>query len=747
MDEKNEADIMKAFTQAVEEKIAEHGEITRKLAHSIFIGPPGSGKSSLMYYLLNGKPKEDFSPSTGACDPIVHVIVGRNQSILHPVTLSADSNSWNEIKDCKLSFLLQMVQEDPSPLPGNSYPKPALVKNNVDDENVSEHVVESEPIVPILEQNKVALEIEESSTYAVPKGLSFKDKSIALEKPREMNVRRIIKDKYGTVKNYLRQTSSLYLRDTGGHIEFQEMMPLTIFGPSIFFFVFNASQNLQDTFYIHYRKSSSESLNPYKSSLTIEDALLQCLASIRAIDVPSEDNIKSSVFIVGTHIDEINPPVEDKISSLNQQIKLLIQNYNFNDLVKYYGDKDHVIFPVNNVSRSDENFEVIRSKVNSLIWRHEDFNIKFPTNYLCVCLELQDEKKNILSLDEFKVIVARWDINKEDEVLNLLYFLHFKVGVVRYYDAPGLRDIVVVQPQILFSTITDLVIQTFSGQGLKPGEEKEFTDQGLITTAVCERTLVVRNGIFSSSTIEESICKGDGISPGKFLDLLQHLRIITPFYRPGDTEMKYFIPFVLNHVPESSGNNLVTNISPLVIKFEHCHTPEGTSSTYHCPKGVFGVLITHLMRPDSEDQSTQFNLVEVYKNQVIFKVRRSEKEFDNDKISLRYYYSHLKITFYPDYSKFRILSIGTVCQNVREIVEKSIPRSLKNLHYNTDKIKPVVCFKCEKCSKQHRVFIRNDYSFKFICCESTDRLPDKARYWYNESECIYHKASLQCSVI
>ena len=751
MDEKNEADIMKAFTKAVEEKIAEHGEITRKLAHSIFIGPPGSGKSSLMYYLLNGKPKKDFSPSTGACDPIVHVIVDINQSALHPATLSVDSDSWNEIKDCKLSFLLQIVQKDPLPLPGNSYPEPALVKNNVDNTSVSELVVESERIVPFSEQNKMVL-IEESSMDAAPEGLSLKDEPVALVIPRGIDIRDIIKNEYRTVKNYLQRTSSLYLRDTGGHIEFQEMMPLTIFGPSIFFFVFNANQSLQDTFDIHYRKSSGESLNPYRSSLTIEDTLLQCLASVRAIDVPGEDSVKmhkSLVFIVGTHIDQIKPSVDDKISLLNKQIHSLILRNNFRDLVQYLEEKHQekdqlsiprVIFPVNNLSSDDEHFKPIRSSVNCLIWGHESFNIKFPTSYLCVCLELQNVNKNILSLSEFKDVAAKCYI-KEDEVCHLLRFLHFKVGVVRYYDAPGLQDIVVVQPQILFSTITDLVIQTFSSRCLFPSEKEEFSKQGLITNALFERVLkseeLIKKGIFPSSTIEESIYKGDIISPKKFLELLEHLRIITPFYTPGDTEMKYFIPFVLNHVPESSGDGLVTDISPLVIKFEHCHTPKGTSCAYHCPKGVFGVLITHLMRPDSTDQTTLFKLDKVYKDQVFFIVGHSSGLADHDIISLRYCCSHLEITFYPDAFDHRNLPIGVVCQNVREIVEKSIPRSLKNLHYSTDKIKPVVCFKCknENCSEQHPV-LTHTRGFRVFVCKKTNRLPKEARCWYNEGECI-----------
>ena len=744
-DEDNEADIMKAFTEAVEEEIANQGEITRKLAHSIFIGPPGSGKSSLIYFLLNGKPKEGFSPSTGACKYIiVDIKMADSLPVLHPVTMSMDSDAWNEVADYELSLLLQMTQKS---LPTSDEHKLEAESSESSDEDItpeSEHVVDLQP--QLTDPSPISLNLtpqNRSSTAAASNPLSTSEEEpisvAAVEMFKRINIHDIIKNKYGTIKNYLQRTSSLYMRDTGGHIEFQEMMPLTLFGPSLFFFVFRADQNLQDTFDVHYRISSSESLNPYRSSLTIEDALLQCLASIRAIDVPGEESIKmhkSLVFIVGTHIDQIKPSINDKITLLNQQIHSLIEKNNFSDLVLYSGDKDHVIFPVNNMSSSDEHFKLIRSKVNRLIWGHEDFNIKFPTTYLLVCLELQNVKKNILSLGEFKDIAARCGI-KGDKVFHLLRFLHFRVGVIRYYDAPGLRDIVVVQPQILFSIITDLVIQTYSSECLFPKEHAEFKKRGIISKSVCKRVL---KGDDSKGTSQS--CIFDSVNSKKFFRLLEHLRIITPFTTHEDTEKKYFIPFVLSHVPESGGDDfLVTNISPLVIKFKCCHTPKGAFSSYHCPKGVFGVLITHLMRPDSANQrnsNTTFSLVHdhIYRDQVLFEVH-SLGAGARDRISLRYCCSHLEVLFFPDASDYRNLAVGAVCQNIREIMVKSIHESLKTLNYSAGRVNPVMCFECciEGCSDKHPINKVCDVHL-FYCnfTKTTNRLPEGARYWYNEGK-------------
>ena len=49
------------FIKAVEEATAKSGKISRNLAHLMFVGPPESGKSSLMDHLLNRLRKRERS--------------------------------------------------------------------------------------------------------------------------------------------------------------------------------------------------------------------------------------------------------------------------------------------------------------------------------------------------------------------------------------------------------------------------------------------------------------------------------------------------------------------------------------------------------------------------------------------------------------------------------------------------------------------------------------------------------------
>ena len=111
-----------------------------------------------------------------------------------------------------------------------------------------------------------------------------------------------------------------------------------------------------------------------------------------------------------------------------------------------------------------------------------------------------------------------------DDVFHLLQFLHLRIGIVRYYDAEGLRDIIVIKPQVLFNTITDLVVKTFSCKALTSSEFEvsEFEKKGLFTASVLK-------SVISSSALSRKIASGDSISVDKFVQLLVHLRIITPF--------------------------------------------------------------------------------------------------------------------------------------------------------------------------------------------------------------------------
>ncbi len=634
---------------------------------------------------------KEFSSSTGVCDPLVVVdITVPNPSTYHSVTM-VDFDTWKVI-DFDVSFLGQMGK-DSIVIPEHTSEPPEIKSTH----DVPACV--SSPQFPQGATNQVGKLIPPKRRPSV---LDFKEKITSI----------IEKCGFSHFKKYLKKTSSLYLRDTGGQVEFQEMVALLIVGPSIIFFVFRLDLDLKSKFTVEYRKSPGESLNCYTSSITTEEALLQCLASVYAMDTPDKDSVKTHkplVYIVGTHADQLGSDATTKIAKINEQLDFIIQSNGFQDLVEY-ADKDKmcVAFTVDNTSSSEEKFMLIRSRVNTMINHRSEFIIEYPISYLLFSLDLQNVKKSVLTLEECRDLAARYGI-VGDQVFHLLHFLHVRIGNIRYFNTEGLRHIIVKEPQALFNKITDLIITTFSSGVLRTSEALDFK----------------KKGILSASAFEDVVSRdNDKISPRDFLRLLVHLRIISRIPSSGEDDTKrYFIPCVLNHIPESVVE-LEMDILPLFVKFR-CE---------HCPKGLYSVMITHFMRSDEGDNSNiSFMLLQdkIFKDQVSFEVH-SSSPCKLDKISLKFYSSHLEIYFFPEQSHDDS-SLNTVCTNIRRIILRFISKSLKDLHYKIDKVDPVMCLRCEDCSELHS--IKKDGEYNLLCCgkaRKTSRIPVLGRWWYNE---------------
>ena len=704
-----------AFIQGVQDAVLKDGKIKRKLAHSMFVGPTGSGKSSLMDRLLK-RARRKLALSTGICDRIVIVDIDMdNPSTFHSITV-IDPNTWEEV-EYDVSLVRQMnpanvttsspeikqmlasppdeVRSTPedSEMPSSSANlmsthSPSVAPSN---EDISENTFEVKPTSTVSKTNLSDTEIREAIFSAIAKCGGFEG-----------------------FRAFLTKSASLYLRDTGGQVEFQEMISLLVFGPSIFLFVFRADLDFQSKFSIEYRASEGETTNSYTSSITTEEALVQCLVSVYAMDTQSKAEVKTHkplVFVIGTHKDQLGQLADEKIAKLNEHLDSVIVKTGFQDLVQYAdADKGHVMFAVDNTSESDEDFQVIRSKIHSLISGRDEFTIEYPITYLLFCLELQNLKRSVLSLDECKVMAAKYGI-VGDQVSRLLQFFHFRIGVIQYHDVDGLRHIIVKEPQVLFNKVTDLIIRTFSCKALLGNEQRDF-----------------QKGILTASVFKMVTGSDDQITCEQFLKLLVHLRIITPYPTPGDQEERYFIPCVLNHVQESSEEELHTDILPLSIQFQ-CS---------HCPKGLFGVLVTHLMTPESDGEpddshiSFALNEEKIFKDQVSFNVRCYT---DEDELCLKMLPSHLEVKFFPSQSDDRDLSIGEICSSIRQVIETSIHKSLEDLHYNKQNVKPMMCFRCELCSELHRVKTGKGHCKVF--CKATHRntrIAEQGRFWYNEGK-------------
>ena len=471
--------------------IARKEEITRSTAHIMIVGFPGNGKSHLLDNLLKNPRKTHYS-STGVSDSVVVVDVEAEDSTSHTSAFGIDS-TWKKI-ETKNSFMMQL-------------------------------------------QNCKTLATKysgRSEEESIPSNSSLEMSATHLAK----NVKLILQ--HNQVKSFdqLKRTISLYFRDTGGQVEFQEILTILIYGPSIFFFVMKTHVSLDQPLTLEYRRGD-EVINKYGSSTTTRQALVQTLASIDATMKPTGITTHDPlVFIIGTHTDKLGSELQDKeerlkakeeqLLAIDKELERIITTHGFQHLVVYKdGKAKRILFPVDNISAEDADFQVIRQTINSKIVESRRFQIKYPVSYLLFCLELRNENKDVLTREECAVIAAKFEIKGEEEVTKMLLFLHHRIGIIRYYDIEGLRHLVIKEPQVLFNKLTELIVKTFpSSPALLPND----LDRGIVEAAVLDQILSVD-------------CQ---MTTKDFLCLLVHLRIITSF--TDDGTLKYFIPAVLNHL-------------------------------------------------------------------------------------------------------------------------------------------------------------------------------------------------------
>ena len=621
-------------------------KIKRKTAHIMVIGYPGNGKSHLLDNLLDRR-RGTYS-STGISDSVVVVDVAGKDTTSH-TTVTGCGSSWtvNSFNDLATTQLQQCYKLAAEP-----------------DENQLQQFEEQAPISEIPQQSLATTsESTDSLQHAIFRVLQQHKTSYA----------------------DLTSSFSLYIRDTGGQVEFQEVLSILINGPSIFFFVIKANLSLDEPLTLEYR-DGEDVINCYESTTSTRQALVQTLTTIQSIDKLKnvDTQHESTVFIIGTHIDKIEPSeFDEEIKKLNYELHSLIDYHEFT-LVEYkHEESQTVFFPVSNTDRNPENFKAIRKKVYQIIEKTEIFSIPYPLGYLLFSLELQRCKDDVLTRTECEKIAAKFMITTDEEVTDMLKFLHHRIGIIQYYDTNQLKDLVIKEPQVLFNKLTDLMVKTF----LSPSE-----------TFIHSTKNDVIKGIIKATTLKNTFKACKKIVQ-YFIAFIEHLRIAAPFKQGEDKY--FFIPSAINHLSEKRLSEVAkSKVCSLVIMF----------NSSCCPKGVFGMTICHFMSRERKDNQVTFSLEKksICRDLVCFKVYSSESyqgkvflSVQNSKESSQPFCRPIEVRFCPiEDASFKALA--PLCNQIRTTLKDGIQHSLTQLNYSESRVGTAESLICHLCQQIHK---------------------------------------------
>ena len=424
-----------------------------------------------------------------------------------------------------------------------------------------------------------------------------------------------------TVQSLFDRTFTIYFRDCGGQPEFHEVLPALVPHSTLFFLVFNLSEPLKTQYKVTYKTSNGKVSHPYVSSFTVKQVLLQCLASISSLgkySKPQMNRVKvmfiwlwkslvkflrkkvkmtiSKVIIIGTHKDKLGDAekADDKVFHINNQFENELKgtDWYFKDMI-VRTESGNPILGVNTFNPSD--IKQVKDLVNEVAL-NGDYQFEIPVSWLVFDFCMQKFEKKVMPLKECQSLSQECSISLGDEFNAALWFLHNKVGTIRYFkNVPKLHNVVITDPQLLFDIVTDLIVNTFSFKRRikKRSEHDRFRLSGRFTKHHLEQCEAVKEKLLS---VEQVIA------------VLEHLVIIAPVGLNESNEQEYFLPCVLVHasLPFTPLLHNDSDIPPLLITFK-CH---------YTPRGIFSSLIAKILL-DGKDK-WKLSSEEIFRDQVEF---------------------------------------------------------------------------------------------------------------------------------
>ena len=651
-----------AIAEKLKVEMSKGKTVTRKVVSMLFIGPPQTGKTTVMKRIQN--PELTAQP-TSSSTPIAEGPIRVTIEKAVPTMAICQDREW----------ITRSFKEEKSDLLSSALPADVDVKPI----NVPSHTSQSAEHVVSEEDTSKPTTTYKQSQRSIFRGfrrqrhhqqrLTRSDSilstssaiSVTFETPEDM-FREII-----SLKNPKEakgnDSISLQVLDTGGQPEFMEILPLLLTCPSLIVLVFNMNSELTDRYTVEYLSPDGPIAVPYESSFTVEEVMLQALSSVSYSTTPplsstsqqmfEKERIQSVAVFVGTHLDQVS---EDKVDKINDLLTCKLQNVSVPDCkIISYKSTDPApsyrsFFALDNTIPHDPQLITLRNVLTEVL--DEEFgSCDVPRSWLMFYLSVRSTQARILTLRHCRKIAGECGISEDSELRLTLWFLSKYWGVFRYFpEVHGLEETVIVDLQILFDAITKLIVYAF-----------EFNEATQVSNT---DILIKESGRFPLRDLEHLLKMKDfksnqEVSVDNFIELLEHMHIIASVCDDTNKAKEYFVPCVLKSYPvETLIPNSKQAIPPLLVTFE-CG---------YCPLGMFNALAVslskcrtwHMVRFNRLDDNTR-----LYRNKLVYYVGEAE-----DKLTLIAHPKFFEIQLERVVKSMK--NINHVCNDVRITIEQSI---------------------------------------------------------------------------
>ena len=478
--------------------------------------------------------------------------------------------------------------------------------------------------------------------------------------------------------------------DSGGQLQYHDILPLFVQGPSVTVFVLKLSEELSHRPTIEYYGADGKPVGkPYRSSRTNKQIFQHCLGAMQC-----SPDTQPLVIVMGTHRDAEDECTESR-KEKNQQLKALLDAKVYWPL--YTGESmEELIFPVNGAVPTDLDRHVAQVLRGKIVSEFPQQSVKRPIAWYGLEIVLRRSSRNgILSLTECQSHAKR--LHMEGDVFSaaLHHLVHFNVFL---YYPEVLPQTVFCDPQVVLTKVTELVqyhhkLRDNPDEGVAVrGDLVMFRDHGLLSVDLLEMfPEYYQEGLFT---------------PEDLLKLLVSRGAIA-MVRDGE----YLMPALLPCLDSDQISKYRYQGTPLMIRF-----------TNGCvPTGLFCRLVADLLSSSWKVCKNGDQPVCLYHNCV-----RLKQEDTLEIVTLINMFSYIEVHVREPSGE----PSGETCGEVRGCVYSGIQRACSVLKYNAVELEDGFLCPGTSCASgadpPHLAVVRKSRGavYKWNCTKVDDEMGD-----------------------
>ena len=564
-----------------------------KIAKLVFYGTPRTGKTTLRKKLIGAEciTPEPSTHIAETCDPVFveRIIMTGEEEREWKWTVQGLDDIAKTLLKCLDNKLLH------SPPPNRQVNKKYSFEKNVAKRQTSSTLLSISNTHHRNDPATCAVPLPEGLTKVIKEDSTIMTSSpigpsqLSMQSDVNIDIKQLFLNAVKTGKwsevvstlHILDKAMLIQMIDGGGQPSFQEIFPLLISGPSVTLLMFKLTDDLLESNPVHYQPSDRDEVeHKWQDTYVVRDCISHALSSLISLQ---PDSIKSKpndpkVLLVGTHRDQLKGSEDQKKAEILKCAQLLLgwlHQSKAYELISAHSIEDFIT-DISNFNPED--IIRIRKKIENLISQREPQNIPAPWLVFDFILHKYAKTHMMRKVD---ITVCRNIVElcgiKDDEIGVILHYLHHVAGTLLHYpDIPELQHCVITDFQLIFDSISKVIIQYFDK-----------------SADISDGELFHKKGRFKASVLQKIDCC---LSVSELLALLQHRHIVSKM-----EENSFFMPSVL---PKAKVGPSSADSCSFLVMFEHGY----------CPVGLFCAATTKLIVAHKWEVNTS----EQFRNRISF---------------------------------------------------------------------------------------------------------------------------------